>query len=188
MSVDGARCPWARSPAMIAYHDAEWGVPQHDDARLFELLSLEGAQAGLSWETILNKRSGYRRAFERFDIERVAAFDDADIARLVADAAIVRHRGKIAAAIANARAIRAIVASGVSFGAYVWERVAGVPLVNAPASPVEIPTTTPLATAFSRDLRSHGFSFVGPTIVYSFMQAAGLVDDHLASCPWSSRA
>jgi DNA-3-methyladenine glycosylase I len=173
---------------MIAYHDNEWGVPQHDDARLFELLVLEGAQAGLSWETILNKREGYRRAFERFDIERVAAFGDADVARLLADAAIVRHRGKIAAAIANARAILTIVAEGGSFDAYVWERVGGAPLVNAPALPADLPATTPLATAFSRDLRRRGFSFVGPTIVYSFMQAAGLVDDHLATCPWSSRA
>ena len=173
---------------MIDYHDREWGVPQHDDRRLFEFLVLEGAQAGLSWETILKKRSGYRRAFAEFDIERVAAYGDADVARLVADAGIVRHRGKIAAAIANARAVRRVVASSGSFAAYVWGVVDGSPLVNAWPSAAEVPATTPLATAFSRDLKARGFSFVGPTIVYSFMQAVGLIDDHLATCPWSSRA
>lgn len=171
---------------MIDYHDREWGVPQHDERRLFELLVLEGAQAGLSWETILKKRAGYRRAFADFDIERVAAFGDGDVARLVADAGIVRHRGKIAAAVTNARAIRALGAAG-SFDAYLWAIVAGVPLRNAPAHAADVPATTPLAATLSRDLNARGFAFVGPTIVYSFMQAAGLVDDHLATCPWSSR-
>jgi len=178
-----ARCPWAKTPATIAYHDTEWGVPQHDDRALFELLVLEGAQAGLSWETILAKREGYRRAFAGFEIARVAAFDDdADVARLLADGAIVRNRAKIRAAIGNARAVQSIVADCGTLDRYVWSFVDGRPIVNAPRSPSDVPATTPRAERFSKDLRARGCRFVGPTIVYAFMQAAGLVDDHLATC------
>ncbi len=178
-----ARCPWARTPASVAYHDREWGIPLHDDRRLFELLVLEGAQAGLSWETILTKREAYRIAFAGFDIARVAAFDEADKARLMGDAGIVRNRAKIASAIGNARAVLAVRETCGTFDAYVWSFVGGVPIDNEPQTVAEIPASTPLAAAFSRDLRGRAFSFVGPTIVYAFMQAAGLVNDHLASCP-----
>ncbi len=171
---------------MIAYHDREWGVPQHDDRRLFELLVLEGAQAGLSWETILAKRERYRAAFAGFDVARVAAFAAADEARLVADAGIVRNRAKIASAIRNARAVLEVQAAFGTFDAYLWRFVDGEQIVNRPATPGDIPASTPISQALSRDLRGRGFNFVGPTIAYAFMQAAGLVDDHLATCPQGS--
>jgi len=177
------RCAWARTPASIAYHDREWGTPSHDDRVLFEFLILEGAQAGLSWETILAKRENYRAALAEFDVERVAAFDARDVARLMNDAGIVRNRLKVDAAIENARAILALRAeTGSSLAAYFWAFVHGRPIVNRRATPGELPASTPLSEAISKDLRKRGFRFVGPTIVYSFMQAIGMVDDHLASC------
>ncbi len=178
-----ARCAWARTPASIAYHDREWGTPSHDDRVLFEFLILEGAQAGLSWETILAKRENYRAAFADFDVERVAAFGIRDVARLMNDAGIVRNRLKVNAAIENARAVLALRAeTGGTLDAYVWAFVHGRPIVNRPISPGELPASTPLSEAISKDLRKRGFRFVGPTIVYSFMQAVGMVDDHQAAC------
>jgi DNA-3-methyladenine glycosylase I len=176
------RCAWATKPATIAYHDREWGVATHDDRALFEYLVLEGAQAGLSWETILAKRERYREVFANFDRAVVARFGERDVARLVNDAGIVRHRGKIESAIANAGAAGEVARDYGSFDAYVWSFVDGVPHVNSPRVQSDVPATTPLADRFSRDLRARGFSFVGPTIVYAFMQAAGLVDDHLTTC------
>lgn len=177
-----ARCSWARTPAAIAYHAREWGTPVHDDRALLEFLILEGAQAGLSWETILGKRAAYRAAFAAFEPARVAAFDDRDVSRLLADAGIIRNRAKIIAAIGNARSVIAIAAEHGSFAAFVWRYVDGVPIRNRPRTQADVPATTPLAEKLSRDLRSRGCRFVGPTIVYSFMQAVGLVDDHLATC------
>jgi DNA-3-methyladenine glycosylase I len=182
--ADVARCGWAEgSDAYRAYHDDEWGVPVHDDRVFFEFLVLEGAQAGLSWSTILNKREGYRRAFARFDPSRVARFREADAARLLADASIVRNRAKIASAIGNARAFLDVQGEFGSFDAYVWRAVGGSPRQNAWRSLHDVPAVTPQATALSRDLASRGFRFVGPTIVYAFMQATGLVNDHLVTCP-----
>ena len=178
------RCPWAEgSDAYRAYHDDEWGVPVRDDRVLFEFLLLEGAQAGLAWSTILAKREGYRRAFAAFEPERVARFTARDEARLVADAGIVRNRAKIAAAIGNARAFLAVQREFGSFAAYAWSFVDGSPRQNAWRTLAEVPAVTPQAEALSRDLRKLGFRFVGPTIVYAFMQATGLVNDHLATCP-----
>ncbi len=177
------RCAWARTPASIAYHDREWGTPSHDDRVLFEFLILEGAQAGLSWETILAKRESYRAAFADFDVARVAAFGARDVARLMDDAGIVRNRLKVNAAIDNARAILALRAeTGHTLDAYFWGFVDGKPIVSRPASMRDVPASTPLSEAISKDLRKRGFRFVGPTIVYAFMQAIGMVDDHIASC------
>jgi DNA-3-methyladenine glycosylase I len=167
---------------MVAYHDDDWGVPTHDDAALFELLTLEGAQAGLSWSTILRKREGYRRAFAGFAPARVAQFTDADVDRLVADPAIVRHRGKITSTVANARAVLAVQAEFGSFDAYVWRFVDGRPIVGGYRSVAELPATTEVSKALSKDLKRRGFRFVGPTTVYAFMQAAGLADDHTTDC------
>jgi DNA-3-methyladenine glycosylase I len=167
---------------MVAYHDDEWGVPTHDDAALFELLTLEGAQAGLSWRTILHKRDGYRAAFAAFDPERVARFDDRDVERLVADPGIVRHRGKIESTITNARALVAVRDEVGSFDAHVWSFVDGEPVVGSWTDLADLPASTPQSTALSRDLKRRGFRFVGPTTVYAFMQAAGLVDDHVVGC------
>ncbi len=173
------RCQWAGSdPLYVTYHDTEWGVPLHDSSRLFELLCLEGAQAGLAWITILRKRDGYREAFDRFDPRRMAAYTDADRARLLADARIVRNRAKIDAFIGNARAY---LEAG-DFANLVWSFVDGSPVVNAWRSMDEIPAQTPASLAMSRELRRRGFRFVGPTICYAFMQSAGLVDDHVVSC------
>jgi DNA-3-methyladenine glycosylase I len=180
--VERVRCSWARTPLSIAYHDNEWGRAVHDDRTLFEFLVLEGAQAGLSWETILNKRDGYRKAFANFDIARVARFGAKDAARLLADPGIVRNRLKISAAIDNAKAALALQKTHGSLAAYFWEFVDGKPIVSRPAQLGDLPVTTPLATAISKDLKKRGFRFVGPTIVYSFMQAVGLVDDHIAGC------
>jgi DNA-3-methyladenine glycosylase I len=163
---------------MLAYHDEEWGVPSHDDRHLFELLTLEGAQAGLSWRTILDKRDGYRRAFAGFDPAAVAAFGPRDVERLLADAGIVRNRLKVESAVANAAAI---VELG-SFDAYLWEFVGGAPLVGRRKRLDELPAETELSRALSRDLKRRGFRFVGPTVCYSFMQAVGLVNDHTTGC------
>jgi DNA-3-methyladenine glycosylase I len=183
--ADGrVRCHWARaaSPGYVAYHDTEWGVPVHDERRLFEMLVLEGQQAGLSWETILRKRAAYRRAFQRFDPAKVARYDARRVRALLGDAGIVRNRAKIEAAIANARAFLAVQREFGSFDAYVWRFVEGRPRVNRPGVPREVPARTAASEALSRDLARRGFRFVGPTIVYAFMQACGLVNDHLVSC------
>ncbi|HNX49299.1 MAG TPA: DNA-3-methyladenine glycosylase I [Thermoanaerobaculaceae bacterium] len=177
------RCPWAGSTELYQrYHDDEWGVPTHDDRRHFEFLVLESAQAGLSWETILRKREGYRRAFAGFDPEAVARFGDADVARLLADAGIVRNRLKIASAIGNARAFLEVQQEFGSFDAFVWPFVGGTPVRNTWTSLKELPVFTPEAETLSRELKRRGFRFVGPTVVYSHMQACGLVNDHLVTC------
>jgi DNA-3-methyladenine glycosylase I len=177
------RCQWAGTdPLYVAYHDEEWGVPIHDDRTLFEFLILEGAQAGLSWSTILKKRDNYRRAFDHFDPRLVAAYDETKVAQLLADPGIVRNRAKIAAAIDNARAFLAIQDEFGSFDAYVWQFVGGRPLQNAWQSLFEIPAETAESRALSKDLKRRGFRFVGPTIAYAFMQATGLVNDHVVTC------
>lgn len=177
------RCDWGNSdPAMVAYHDLEWGVPLHDDRALFELLILEGAQAGLSWSTILRRRDGYRRAFDNFDIERVAAFGDSDIQRLLNDTGIIRNRQKILATIENARQVLRVQDECGSFDAYVWGFVNGQTIDHRFTRMGEIPATTPESEALSKGLRKRGFGFVGPTICYAFMQSAGLVNDHVLSC------
>ena len=177
------RCAWAGSDLLnLAYHDREWGVPLRDDGALFELLNLEGAQAGLAWITILRKRDGYRRAFDGWDPVRVAAYGDADVARLLADPGIVRNRSKVRAAIGNARACLRLADGGRSLTEYLWSFVNGRPIQNAWREPAEVPAATELSHALSRDLRSRGFGFVGPTIVYALMQSAGLVNDHLVGC------
>jgi DNA-3-methyladenine glycosylase I len=177
------RCAWAGSdPLYVAYHDTEWGVPLRDERALFELLTLEGAQAGLAWITILRKREGYRRAFEGFDPARVAAYDQADVDRLLGDAGIVRNRAKVSATIGNARAWLRLADETGSASAHLWSFVDGQPIVNRWSSLGEIPAETDASRALSRDLRSRGFRFVGPTIVYAFMQSAGLVNDHEVGC------
>lgn len=177
------RCPWSEgSDAYRAYHDDEWGIPVHDDRVFFEFLVLEGAQAGLAWSTILNKRAGYRIAFADFDPAKVAAFGEKDVQRLVNDASIVRHRGKIESAIGNARAFLDIQRSFGSFDRYVWRFVGGAPRVNRFRTLTAVPARTTESDALSQDLMKRGFRFVGSTIVYAFMQATGLVNDHLASC------
>lgn len=172
---------------MIAYHDEEWGVPVHDDRRLFEFLTLEGAQAGLSWETVLRKRDRYRRVFFDFDVGRVARMRPASVERLMADPGIIRNRAKIESTIGNARASIAVAKEFGSFDRYVWEFVGGKPLVNRPKAPGQVPARTPVSEALSKDLQRRGFRFVGPTIVYAFMQAVGMVDDHLAACAFGTR-
>ena len=177
------RCPWgAADPLSLAYHDTEWGVPLHDDRRLFELLNLEGAQAGLSWITVLRKRDGYRQAFDGWDPERMAAYLEADVARLLADPGIVRNRAKVHAAIGNARAYLALTDAPGAFDRYLWSFVGDRPIQNGRRGLAEIPAETDLSRLMSRDLRRRGFSFVGPTIVYAFLQSAGLVNDHLVAC------
>jgi DNA-3-methyladenine glycosylase I len=181
--ADVQRCPWALgSPAMTVYHDREWGEPVHDDAVLFEFITLEGAQAGLSWETVLNKRERYRKVFLNFDLARVARFTPKKIETILTDAGVIRHRGKIESTVSNARAILAIAKEFGSFDAYLWQFTGGKPLVNCPKTMAQVPATTPLAEALSKDLRKRGLRFVGPTIVYAFMQAVGLVNDHLTTC------
>lgn len=179
-----ARCPWAEaSDAYRRYHDTEWGVPVHDDKVFFEFLVLEGAQAGLAWSTILAKRSGYAAAFAQFDPERVARFTPSTIDRLVTNPDIVRHRGKIESTASNARAFLDVQHSFGSFDAYVWAFIGGRPRLNRFTTLAEVPATTAESDALSRDLKQRGFRFVGSTIVYAFMQATGLVNDHLLSCP-----
>jgi DNA-3-methyladenine glycosylase I len=178
------RCEWALGggPLYLRYHDLDWGVPVRDERLLFELLVLEGAQAGLSWLTILRKRDTYRAAFGGFVPETVAAFDEADVARLMADPGIVRNRLKVAAAIANARAVVVLQAGGSSLVEHLWSFVDGKPVVNRWRSLEEIPSATATSQAMSRDLRRRGFRFVGPTICYALMQSAGLVNDHETTC------
>jgi DNA-3-methyladenine glycosylase I len=169
-------------PLYVAYHDDEWCVPEHDERKLFELLTLEGAQAGLSWSTILHKREGYRRLFAGFDPATVARFDEADVERLLADPAIVRNRLKVESAIANARATLALYEQGTSLSEVLWSAVGGEQRRNAWTTVAEIPAETAESKALSRDLKRRGFRFVGPTVLYALMQAAGLVDDHVTSC------
>jgi DNA-3-methyladenine glycosylase I len=178
-----ARCGWAIGSALMTdYHDLEWGVPIHDDRSLFELLVLEGAQAGLSWSTILNKREGYRTAFRGFDPAVVAAMGPGDVDQLLSSPAIVRNRAKIGATIGNATALMRLVAEGSTFDRYIWSFVGGSPIQNSWQSMEEVPAQTPESQAMSIDLRKRGFRFVGPTICYAFMQSAGLVNDHVVSC------
>ena len=174
------RCHWAKTELSIAYHDQEWGVPVHDDRTLFEFLILEGAQAGLSWETILRKRENYRRAFDGFEPARIARYDQKKIARLLGDEGIIRNRLKVAATVQNAKAFLAVQKEFGSFDKYAWSFVNGKPLRRERAAPV--PVTTPGSDKFSRDLRARGFKFVGSTICYSFMQAVGMVNDHDLKC------
>jgi DNA-3-methyladenine glycosylase I len=177
------RCAWCGvEPYYVDYHDTEWGVPLHDERALFEFLILEGAQAGLSWSTILKKREGYRRAFDDFDVERIARYDDADVARLLADAGIVRNRLKVAATIVNAQATLAIREQFGGLDAYFWRFVDGQPIQNAWRELAEVPASTPLSDRISRDLKQRGFKFVGSTIIYAHMQATGMVNDHLIDC------
>jgi DNA-3-methyladenine glycosylase I len=178
------RCQWVTgaSANMTAYHDHEWGVPLHDDRALFELLSLEGAQAGLSWTTILNRRDGYRRAFEGFDIPTVAGYSAADEARLLADTGIIRNRAKVASTIGNARAALEVIGELGSLDAHLWAFVEGQPVQNRWQSLEEIPAETDASRAMSKDLKRRGFRFVGPTILYALMQSAGLVNDHQVQC------
>jgi DNA-3-methyladenine glycosylase I len=176
------RCSWATTPAMIAYHDSEWGVPQHDDRVLFEFLILEGAQAGLSWSTILNKRQAYRKAFSQFDPKRVAKYDAKKVRELLANEGIVRNRLKIAAAIANAQAFLAVQKEFGSFDAYIWQFVGGKPKTNRWTKLGRLPAQTTESEAMSKDLLERGFRFVGPTICYAFMQAVGMVNDHMVEC------
>ena len=177
------RCGWCGvEPLYVAYHDTEWGVPQHDERALFELLILEGAQAGLAWSTILRKREGYRRAFDNFDAARIARYGEADVARLLADPGIVRNRLKVAAAISNARAALAVREAFGGLDAYFWRFVDGAPIQNAWTELGQLPARTELSDTISRDLRQRGFKFVGSTIVYAYMQATGMVNDHLVDC------
>ena len=176
------RCAWAATPLGIAYHDAEWGAPLHDDRMLFEFLVLEGAQAGLSWELILQKRDAYRVAFDGFDPVKVAAYGDEKVAELLANPGIVRNRLKVASAIGNARAFLDAQREFGSFDAYIWGFVGGRPVRNAWQSHADIPGKTPESEAMSKELRRRGFRFVGPTICYAFMQATGMVNDHTTGC------
>ena len=177
------RCDWAGSDElMVRYHDTEWGVPKHDDRRLFEALVLDGAQAGLSWATILNKRENYRRAFDGFDPVKVAEYGDDKVAELLDNPGIVRNRLKVAAAIGNARAFLDAQQEFGSFDAFIWSFVGGSPVRNAWQSLAEIPAKTPASEAMSKALRRRGFRFVGPTICYAFMQATGMVNDHTTDC------
>ena len=180
--MDAKRCGWARTPLGIAYHDTEWGVPVHDDRTLFEFLTLEGAQAGLSWETILRKRQAYRDAFVGFAPERVARFTPARVERLLGNGGIVRHRLKIESTVRNARAVLAVQREFGSLDAYLWGFVGGRPRVNRWRTLRQVPARTPESDALSRDLARRGFTFVGPTICYALMQAVGMVDDHTIGC------
>jgi DNA-3-methyladenine glycosylase I len=183
MVVQMPRCPWATTEPAITYHDQEWGVPVHHDRILFEFLILEGAQAGLSWITILKKRENYRRAFDRFRPEKIARYDERDLKRLLGNAGIVRNRLKIAAAIQNAKALIALRKELGSFDNYLWSFVGGRPIQNRWRHMADVPARTAESDAMSRDLVRQGFKFVGSTICYALMQATGMVNDHLVTCP-----
>lgn len=181
--MNKTRCGWVTAdPLYLAYHDTEWGVPEYDDRKLFELLILEGAQAGLSWLTILKKRDNYREAFAHFQAKKIAAFTDADVARLLADAGIVRNRLKIAATIRNAQAFLVVQKEYGSFADYLWQFVGGQPKINAWSTLKSVPARTAESDAMSKDLVKRGFKFVGSTICYAFMQATGMVNDHVVEC------
>lgn len=177
------RCSWANTanPRYLDYHDTEWGVPCHDERRLFEMLNLEGAQAGLSWETILNKRETYRAAFDDWDAEKIAAYGPDKVAQLLADPGIVRNRLKVAAAITNAQAYLCLRAEGLTLDSFLWSYVDGQPIVNS-WQPGEFPAKTPLSDRLSKDLSKRGFKFVGSTIIYAYMQGIGMINDHAPSC------
>ena len=177
-SAGASRCHWAKSPAMVEYHDREWGVPVHEDRRLFEFLILEGAQAGLSWETILNKRENYRRLFDKFDAKKISRYDKKKVRQLLKDAGIVRNRLKVAAAISNARAFLEVRRQFGSFDRYIWQFAKKDP----GSASTHVPATTPESDAMSKDLKKRGFRFVGSTICYAFMQAVGMVNDHAHDC------
>ena len=179
------RCRWpGTDPLYVAYHDEEWGRPVHNDRQLFEMLILEGAQAGLSWITILRKRPAYRKAFDRFDARKIARYDAAKIRALMRDAGIVRNRLKIAGTVKNARAFLAVQKEFGSFDAYLWRFVGGAPIVNRPTATSGAVATSKESDALSKDLKKRGFTFVGSTIIYAFMQAVGMVNDHLVECDW----
>jgi DNA-3-methyladenine glycosylase I len=180
--IDDMRCGWARNELAIQYHDEEWGVPVHDDRRWFEFITLEGAQAGLSWDTILRKREAYRRAFKQFDPARVAKFGDRDVTRLLADAGIVRNRLKINSSIGNAKAFIAVQKEFGSFDEYIWRFVGGRPRINKWRALKQVPARTDESDAISKELLGRGFKFVGSTICYAMMQATGMVNDHLMDC------
>lgn len=181
--IDAARCGWCGTdPLYIAYHDEEWGVPQHDDRRLFEKLILEGAQAGLSWITVLRKREAYREAYLGFDPAKVAAMSDAELEAVLLNPGVVRNRLKVFSARKNAQAFLAVQREFGSFDAFLWAFVGGKPKVNHPKTLAEVPAVTPEAEALSKALKKRGFTFVGPTIMYAYMQSMGLVDDHLTAC------
>ncbi|MEO0515363.1 MAG: DNA-3-methyladenine glycosylase I [Planctomycetota bacterium] len=183
------RCEWAKGERYVAYHDEEWGVPSRDDRHLFEMLILEGAQAGLSWSTILNKRDHYREVYDGFDPQKVAAYGEAKQAALLADAGIVRNRLKVAAAVRNAKAFMEVQKEFGCFADYVWGFVDGQPIQNRFASLGEVPATTAVSDALSKDLKKRGFTFVGSTIMYAFMQSVGMVNDHVVGCPrWATCA
>lgn len=182
MNDSKSRCPWPIDELYIRYHDTEWGVPLHDDRILFEFLVLEGAQAGLSWHTILKKRENYRKAFDQFDPEKVARYSAAKIARLLADPGIVRNRLKVASAVKNAKAFLKVQEEFGTFDKYIWGFVEGRPIVNAFRSTREVPARTRESDAMSKDLKQRGFTFVGSTICYAHMQATGMVNDHLVGC------
>lgn len=182
MKTERIRCPWPAQENMIRYHDEEWGVPVHDDRLLFELLILEGAQAGLSWQTVLNKRASYRAAFDNFDAEKIVRYGDKKVAMLLANPGIIRNRLKIAATIQNAKSLLKVREEFGSFDAYLWRFVDGRPVVNRWRSMKEVPARTAVSDALSKDLLKRGFKFVGSTICYAHMQAVGLVNDHLVSC------
>jgi DNA-3-methyladenine glycosylase I len=179
---DVVRCRWASNPLSIEYHDTEWGVPQHNDRVLFEFLILEGAQAGLSWDTILRKRENYRKAFDRFDPAKIARYDRRKVRTLLQDAGIIRNRLKIDSAIANAQAFLAVQKEFGSFDRYIWQFVGGRPKVNAWHLGGKVPASTTESDAMSKDLKKRGFNFVGSTICYAFMQAVGMVNDHAVEC------
>lgn len=176
------RCDWAKNDLAVAYHDAEWGVPAHDDRRLFEFLILEGAQAGLSWDTILRKRDNYRAAFDNFDAEKIAVYDARKCAALLQNEGIIRNRLKIASAVQNAQGVLKVKEEFGSFDSYIWNFVDGKPIVNKWENLRQVPPKTEISDALSKDLKKRGFNFVGSTIMYAFMQACGLVNDHLVSC------
>jgi len=182
--TDSHRCPWVdlSKPDYVAYHDVEWGVPVHDDRLQFEFLILEGAQAGLSWYTVLRKRESYRTAFDGFDPEKIARYDEVKIAQLLADPGIVRNRAKVAAAVNNARCFLQVLDERGSFAAYLWDFVGGRPIVNELHTLEDYPAVSPESEALSADLKRRGFKFVGPTIVYAHMQATGMVNDHTTDC------
>lgn len=177
-----SRCPWPHTELDVAYHDQEWGMPVHDDGKLFEFLILEGAQAGLSWSTILKKRDNYRAAFDQFQITKIARYGGKETQRLLANAGIVRNHLKIAAAVENAKATLALQEEFGSLDSYLWRFAGGTPIQNSWRSMKEVPTSTPISDQMSRDLRQRGFKFVGTTICYAFMQAVGMVNDHLVTC------
>jgi DNA-3-methyladenine glycosylase I len=176
------RCPWAKNALNIPYHDEEWGVPLHDDQKLIELLILEGAQAGLSWDTVLQKRARYREVFDRFDAEKIARYDSKKVRRLLADAGIIRNRLKIDSTISNARSFLKIQEEFGMFDGYIWQFVEGRPKQNAWETHKQVPARTAASDAMSKDLKKRGFRFVGSTICYAFMQATGMVNDHVVSC------